>query len=514
MMANDRKIRLAKGHKHKILIAASEIVPFAKTGGLADVAGALPKALKALGHDVRCVMPLYSCVDREAYGIKDTGREAWIDIALCGHRAGIMESVIPGTDIPVYFIENPEFFDREEIYRTPYGEYWDNAERFMFFSRAVVEMIKAVDFKPDVIHCNDWHTSLIPVYLKTAYAWDRNVYGNTATVFSIHNIAYQGVFDRSKLSHAGLPDSLYNMHEMEFYGGVNFMKGGAAFSDIVSTVSRRYCEEVKTPEFGYGLDGLLTARGEDFKGVLNGIDYEVWNPAIDKLLPFYYDMDSLEQKEEIKEELLKENGLNYSPAVPVIGMITRLDDQKGLGFVSAIIEEMMKINLQLVILGTGEERYHSMFWHLRERFPDRIGLNLKFDNRMAHLIYAGCDMFLMPSYFEPCGLGQLISLKYGTVPIVRETGGLADTVRHYNFNKKQGNGFTFQGFNPWDLFLAIRVGVDSFKNRNCWRKIMLNGMKENFSWEHAAAEYVLLYEAALHKVQMRNLEEKKEEEQQ
>lgn len=508
-MAKDRKVRHAKERKYRILIAASEIVPFAKTGGLADVAGALPKALKALGHDVRAVMPRYRCIDERVFGIRDTGKEVDIDIALYGHKGRIKESVLPGTDIPVYFVDNPEFFDRDEIYRTPYGEYWDNAERFIFFSRAVVEMLKVIDFKPDVIHCNDWHTGLIPVYLKTAYAWDRNVYGGTATVYSIHNIAYQGVFDRGKLAHAGLPDSLYNMHEMEFYGGINFMKGGAAFADIVNTVSKRYGEEVKTRDFGYGLDGLLHARGNDFTGVLNGIDYEVWNPAIDKFLPFYYDIDSIEQKEDVKKELLKENGLNYSPAVPVIGMITRLDDQKGLGFIAAIIEEMMKLNLQLVVLGTGEERYHSMFWHLRQRYPERIGLNLKFDNRMAHLIYAGSDMFLMPSYFEPCGLGQLISLKYGTVPVVRETGGLADTVKHYNFNKKQGNGFTFQGFNPWDLFLAIRVGVDAFKNKAVWRKIMTNGMKEDFSWEHAAAEYVRLYEVAMHKVQMRNLEEKK-----
>ena len=261
-MAKDKKIRHAKEHKYKILIAASEIVPFAKTGGLADVAGALPKALKALGHDVRLVMPRYKCIDEAAFGIRDTGREIDIDIALYGHKGRIKEAVIPGTDIPVYFIDNPEFFDRDEIYRTPYGEYWDNAERFIFFSKAVVEMIKAIDFKPDVIHCNDWHTGIIPVYLKTAYAWDRDVYGGIATVYSIHNIAYQGVFDRHKLSHAGLPDSLYNMHEMEFYGGVNFMKGGAAFADMVNTVSKKYSEEVKTPDFGYGLDGLLRSRGE------------------------------------------------------------------------------------------------------------------------------------------------------------------------------------------------------------------------------------------------------------
>lgn len=482
--------------KLKILFAASEVVPFAKTGGLADVAGALPKALRELGHDVRIVMPKYQSINDEKFGIKPTKYAVNVDIALYNHRGEIYESTVPGTDIPVYFIDNPEFFHREELYRTPQGEYWDNAERFMFFSRAAVEMIKEIDFKPDVINCNDWHTGLIPVYIKTIYSGD-DFYKNIKTVYSIHNIAYQGVFDKYKLLHAGFSWDIFTMDKIEFYDMVNFMKGGIVYADKVNTVSEKYREEIMTPEFGYNLDGVLKNRDGDVTGILNGIDYSAWDPKTDKLLYNNYSEENIEVKEEVKKKLLAENGLKYVEGVPLIGLVSRLDDQKGLDFIAAIIDDMMRLNIQFVVLGTGEERYHHLFNHLKSKYPEKLGVNIKFDNKIAHNIYAGSDMFLMPSRFEPCGLGQLISLKYGTVPIVRETGGLADTVKQYNFKTKQGNGFVFPGYNPWDLMHAIRIATDAYKNRTVWKRLMNNGMKQDFAWESSAEHYISLYEKAI-----------------
>lgn len=480
------------------MIAAAEVVPFAKTGGLADVTGALPKALRALGHDVRVVMPKYKKISDEKFNIRETGKEVDVDIALVKHTGTIKETVIPGTDIPVYMIDNTEFFYRDEIYRTPQGEYWDNAERFLFFSRAVVEMCKAIEWAPDVINCNDWHTGLIPVFLKTIYAGDV-FYKDTAAVYSIHNIAYQGCFGKEMLSHAGLPWSIFNMHQLEFYGGINYMKGGIVFSELVNTVSRRYRDEIETPEFGYNLDGVLRARHEDLYGILNGIDYEAWDPMTDKLLPVNYNEKTIEKKEEVKKDLLKELGLKYYPNVPVIGLVSRFDDQKGLDVISRIMEEIMRLNIQFVVLGTGEERYHDMFRYWAGRFPEKLSASIMFDNKLAHNIYAGSDMFLMPSHFEPCGLGQLISLKYGTIPIVRETGGLADTVKSYNFKERKGNGFSYASGLPTDLFHVIRVAADTYRNKTVWRKIQSNGMREDFSWVHSAARYIDLYNAAIEK---------------
>jgi starch synthase len=495
----------SKQRKLKILIAAAEVVPFAKTGGLADVTGALPKSLANIGHDARVVMPLYRKINREKYNITDTGAKVTINIALVDHVGSIFTGVIPGSDVIVYFIENPEFFDREEIYRTPQGEYWDNNERFMFFSKAVLEMIKVIDWVPEIINCNDWHTGLIPVMLKTIYANDP-VLKNVATAYSIHNIAYQGCASKDMMSHAGLPWEIYNMHQLEFYGGINYMKGGIVFSDVVNTVSEKYKEEIKTPEYSYNLEGVLWSRNEALFGILNGIDYTQWDPSTDKLLPVNYTPETIESKEEVKKKLLEEFGLKYYENVPVVGLVSRLDDQKGLDFIAEIAEEMMKLNLQFVLLGTGEERYHHFFNDLQKRYHEKVGAAIKFDNGIAHRIYAGSDMFLMPSRFEPCGLGQLISLKYGTVPVVRETGGLADTIKHYNFKEKKGNGFVFQGYNPWDLFRAIHVAVDTFKNQSVWKKIQQNCMKENFSWDLSAVKYIELYDLAMHNKNLQNAE--------
>jgi starch synthase len=486
--------------KLKILIAATEAVPFAKTGGLADVAGALPKALRKAGHDVRLVMPFYKQIDAEKCGveIKDTGKSVEIDIALVKHTGLIKESTLPGTDIPVYFIDNVEFFHRDELYRTPQGEYWDNPERFMFFSRAIVEMVRVIDWMPDVINCNDWHTGLVPVYIKTIYAWDQ-IYKDVATVYSVHNIAYQGYCGSDRLIHAGFGWDLYTPDKMEYYGGISFMKGGIVYSDVINTVSENYKRELETPEFGFNMEGVLRSRHEDFYGVVNGIDYDVWNPATDKFLNVNYNADSVNLKEEVKKKILFDAGLKYVENVPLLGLVSRLDGQKGLDFIAAIIDDLMRMNLQFVVLGTGEQWYHDMLNNHMKSFPEKMAVMLRFDNKFAHEIYAGSDMFLMPSKYEPCGLGQLISLKYGTVPVVRVTGGLVDTVEQYNFRTKQGTGFLFHGYKPYDFLQAIKIACDTYKNRTVWGRIMENGMKKDFSWDHAASEYVRIYNLAINK---------------
>lgn len=486
--------------KIKVLIAASEVVPFAKTGGLADVTGALPKSLKKLGIDVRVVLPKYKCISEEKFNINDTGKRVIVDIALVKHIGVIKETVFPDTNIPVYFIDNDEFFNRDELYRTPYGEYWDNPERFIFFSRALIEMLKEINFIPDVIHCNDWHTGLVPVYLKTIYKdKDNGIYNNIATVYSIHNIAYQGYTDKEKLSHAGLPWDLFTMDKLEFYGGINFMKGGIVFSDIINTVSENYKKETETPEFGYNLDGVLRSRNGDYFGIINGIDYDIWDPATDKNIEINYNIETLHLKNEMKKILMKEIGLKYVDNVPLLCMVSRLDHQKGIDFIINILDEMFKMNLQFVILGTGDKYYHDILFNFKTRYQEKFSVEFKFDNKLAHKIYAGADIFLMPSYFEPCGLGQLIALKYGTVPIVRAVGGLIDTVKQFNFKTKQGTGFLFYGNNPQDLLQTIRIAIDTYKNKPVWTKIMINGMKKNFSWDRSAEEYVKLYYKAIEK---------------
>ncbi len=485
-----------KNKKLSILFAVSEAVPFAKTGGLADVAGALPKALRELGHDVRIVLPKYRSIDVDAFSIKPAWRSVVIDIASIKHLGEIWECAMPGSGIPVYFVDNAEFFNRPGLYRTEEGEYHDNAERFMFFCRCVVEMLKHLEFRPDILHCNDWHTGLIPVYLKTIYR-DDSFYRPIKTLYSIHNIAYQGVFDREKLSHAGLPWNLFDPRWLEFYGSINYMKGGIVFADTINTVSKRYRDEITTPEFGWGLDGVLRSREKDFFGVLNGIDYSVWDPATDPHLYANYSTDDLENKKSVKKQLLSEQGLPYSESVPLIGMVTRLDDQKGLDFIAAIIEHLMEMEIQLIVLGTGESQYHDMLDHFKWRYPEKLARTIGFDDALAHAIYAGSDMFLMPSHFEPCGLGQMIGLKYGAVPIVRETGGLADTVTHFDPRSMVGNGFVFRGWNPMDLLTVINEAVDVFSNTRLWTQLTVNGMGQHFSWDDSAAEYEGLYRAML-----------------
>jgi len=482
-----------------IIFVASEVVPFAKTGGLADVAGSLPRFVEKLGHSVSIMMPLYAQV-RQNYPEMEQVGEVFFPVGESEREGQIYQSVLPDSSVTVYFIANDRYFDREELYGTHGTDYPDNSERFIFFSRAVVETLLKLDIEADVVHCNDWQTGLIPVYLRTIYNSHEKLRG-TACLFTIHNIAYQGVFWHWDMKLTGLPWSLFNWRELEFYGKLNFMKGGIVFADIINTVSERYAQEIQTEEQGYGLDGVLRYRSDDLYGVLNGIDYSVWNPATDKLIPANYDRGNMAGKKVCKEHLQKRNNLPVSD-VPLIGMITRLAEQKGLDLVAGAIEEMMKRDLQFVLLGTGDKRYHDLFEEIGNRFPEKAGINLTFDNELAHQIEAGADMFLMPSRYEPCGLNQLYSLRYGTVPIVRRTGGLADTITDYSpeaLATGEANGFAFDDYSSEALLATVDRALEVYADKESWRRLVDIGMGQDWSWNRSAKKYVELYEKAIEK---------------
>ena len=486
-----------------ILIASPEVVPFAKTGGLADVVGSIPKPLQKLGHNVAVIMPLYRVA--RATCTKLTSTKAHIEVAV-GQKtvsARIMKSTIPKSRVPVYFVDCPEYYDRAELYGPKGEDYPDNAARFIFFSRAVLETIKALGLDIDVIHCNDWQTALVPVYLKTLYDHEP-AFRKTGTLLTIHNLAYQGLFWHWDMRLTSLSWNLFNWGELEFYGKLNFMKGGLVFSDILNTVSKTYAEEIQTTdEFGKGLEGVLSLRSHDLYGIVNGIDYDVWNPAKDPLIPATYSTGKLAGKAECKKALQRKNALPVA-AVPLIGLIGRLDPQKGLDLVEAIIEDLMKRDLQLVILGTGKERYHKLLGRIAKAYPEKTAVNLTFDNQLAHEIEAGADMFLMPSRYEPCGLNQLYSLKYGTIPIVRRTGGLADTIvdcTPETIASKEANGFSFEAYSPKALLGAIDRALDAYADEKMWKQLMKIGMNQDWSWNRSAKEYEALYEKALQKHQ-------------
>ncbi|OGW06670.1 MAG: starch synthase [Nitrospinae bacterium RIFCSPLOWO2_12_39_16] len=491
----------------KILFASPEMVPFAKTGGLADVSGALPKAIEKLGEDVTVIMPKYQAVDEKKNTLEDTGKKISVPISNRIKEAKIYKGYINSqqsavgsrqSKIPIYFIDKKEYYDRPYLYGTPQGDYPDNAERFIFFSRAILETCKTIGLKPDVIHCNDWQTGMVPVYLKTIYKDDPYL-KDTATLFTVHNLGYQGLFWHLDMHLTNLGWDIFNPEGIEFYGKMNILKGGLVYSDIITTVSRTYSHEIQTKEYGCGLDGVLRKRKDDLYGVLNGIDYEEWNPATDKYIAAKYLKENLSGKWECKKDLLKIYGLKPSKEIPVLSVISRLADQKGFNLVAEIVNELMELDIQFVLLGTGEEKYHKLFEEIGKKYPSKAGIKIGFDNALAHKIEAGADMFLMPSRYEPCGLNQLYSLKYGTIPIVRATGGLNDTVENYNPVTKNGNGFKFAEYSSTALFSAIKTAIDFHKNKTQWNRIMMNAMGEDFSWSHSAREYVELYRKVINK---------------
>ena len=481
-----------------ILFIASEVDPFAKTGGLADVSGALPKAIKNFEHEIRIMMPRYGSINERKGKLHEMMRLKEIEIPVGSktYQASVKSSFIANnnTKIQVYFLDNHSLFGRSGLYVHPdtKKDYADNDERFIFFSRGVLEVLKKLGWQPDIIHCNDWQTGLVPAYLKTLYRNDP-FYRDTKTVFTIHNMAYQGIFPKAVLPKTLLPAEVLSEAGVEANGSLNMLKAGLVFADAVTTVSERYAEEICTSaEFGCGLEGVVSKRKKDLTGILNGIDYGIWDPAVDEYLPHRYDSRTIDLKVENKKALLAKMGLPFNDRIPVIGIISRLADQKGFDLIDEILEAMMKLDLQLVVLGTGEKRYHDLFEKAHKKFPQKVGISLSFNEELAHLIEAGSDMFLMPSRYEPCGLNQMYSLRYGTVPIVRATGGLDDTIEDIS-QSSAGTGFKFKNYNSGELLKTIQRAVQSYQDQPAWRKLMKNGMSKDFSWGSSAKKYIQLY---------------------
>jgi starch synthase len=484
----------------KILFVASEAVPFAKTGGLADVAGAVPRCLAALGHDVALALPYYRST-RERFGSEAGKAVDRLEVDLDGSptRGSLLRTTAPDSDVPVYLVDQPEFFDREGLYGTSEGDHEDNARRFIFFSKAVLQAAKKLDWRPNIYHCNDWQTALLPAELKFGLSSD-SFYRDSRTVLTIHNLAYQGVFDAGAFDLTGLDRAEhFHMGEFEFWDQLNLLKGGLVHADVLTTVSRRYALEIQSTEYGCGLDGVLRQRADRLVGILNGIDYGVWNPATDTHIAANYSPDNLAGKAVCKRALQALSGLPAAD-VPLLGLVSRLADQKGLDLIAEIIERLLSLDVQFVLLGTGDPKYHELFEGIEGSHPDKFRAHLTFDNALAHQIEAGSDMFLMPSRYEPCGLNQLYSLKYGAVPIVRKTGGLADTIANCTpttLGKGSANGFSFASVSPRGLLAAIRRALALYANRPVWRRLMLTGMRQDWSWERSARAYVDVYRAAL-----------------
>jgi len=482
----------------RVLFVTSEAVPFAKTGGLADVAGALPKFLHALGCEVQLVMPYYRIGRKSGLPVEPV--EESLEVTL-GHET-LQADLYQGEltkEVPVYFIGREEFFDREFLYGTPKGDYFDNAERFIFFSKASLAFCRSIGYSPDIIHHHEWQTGLIPAYLKSIYRKDP-LFAPTAVAFTIHNIAYQGLFRKEKLPLTGLPAEMYNPEGIEFWERINFMKAGIVYADVINTVSRKYSEEIQTAEFGYGLEGILKKRSPDLYGILNGVDYQDWDPSHDPHLAARYSPDDLSGKRICKRDLLKEFNLPSSlENVPVLGVISRLADQKGFDLLAEIIETLFSLDIGFVLLGTGEQKYHDLFNRIGRRYPQKAGIRIAYDDRLAHKIEAGADLFLMPSRYEPCGLNQIYSLKYGTIPIVRATGGLEDTIVHYDPASGRGNGFKFVHYDAGEFLQQIETAIRTFHQPEQWKRLLRNAMTADFSWQRSAESYIDLYRRALEK---------------
>lgn len=455
----------------KIVICSSEAVPFAKTGGLADVTGALPLALEKEKQEVIIILPRYKVVDNAKFKLERLNA----DISYCGI----------GKNIKVYFIENEKYFNRDGLYGDKNGDHKDNLDRFAYYCRRSLSLLKEINFKPDIIHCHDWQSSLIPVYLKTIYANDQ-FYKKTRTILTIHNIGYQGIFPKDEFSKLGLDWNLFNVETLEFYGQVNILKGGMVFADIINTVSPTYAKEIETKEFGFGLEGVLNQRRSSVFGILNGLDYDIWNPQTDKFIAKNFSTLDSDGKKKNKEDLQAICKLPKAKALPLFGIVSRLAEQKGFDILVEGIDEICKLGIQIVILGTGEIKYHQILENVVKKYPKVISLNLKFDDPLAHKIYAGSDIFLMPSKYEPCGLGQLIAFRYGTIPLVFKTGGLADTVN-------SSNGFVFNSYNKAGLIKAIKKASVAFADNKKWDVLISQAMNCNFSWAASAKKYLELY---------------------
>ncbi|EOR19854.1 glycogen synthase [Clostridium sartagoforme AAU1] len=470
-----------------ILIVASEAHPFIKTGGLGDVIGALPKALKDLGVDVRVVIPNYRDIKKEIKESLTYIDNFSVNVGWRTQYCGILEYEYDG--VQFYLLDNEYYFKRGGLYG-----YYDDGEKFAFFDRAVLEFIKHIDWVPDIVHCNDWQTGMVPVLHKLEYIKEEK-FKNIKTIFSIHNLFFKGMFSKEVLPELfGYDYEAFNNGSLELYGAVSFLKGAINYADKITTVSKSYAEEIKTPEYGEELDGLLRYRSSVLEGIVNGIDYEEYNPEEDKYIYSKYSIDNIQNKSINKENLQKELGLPVNKDVAMIGLVSRLTHQKGCDLIINILEELLKEEVQVVILGTGDSMYEDGFKSFQNRYPKMVNANIRFSNELAHKIYASSDMFLMPSLFEPCGLGQLIALRYGSVPIVRETGGLKDTVVPYNEYEGTGNGFGFKNYRFDELLNITKYALGIYKDKNKWNSIVRQSMSSDNSWEKSAMEYIRIYD--------------------
>jgi starch synthase len=470
----------------KILFAVSECVPFIKSGGLADVAGALPKELQGLGTDVRVMLPKYQLIPDEYKKQMKKIAEFNVSVGWRNQYCGIEELEIDG--VIYYFIDNEYYFKRSQMY----GDF-DEGEQFAYFNRAILESIKEIDFYPDVIHCHDWHTGMVPFLLNEQYR-EIEGYESIRTVFTIHNLQFQGIFPRGVLGELfGLDDRYYHPDLLEFHGNVSFMKAALISAGKITTVSPTYMEEIQTAYFGEKLDGVLRNRSTDLLGILNGIDNDLYNPETDLSLIKTYGPEDHEARLLNKKQLQRQFELPEEEDIPLMVMVTRLTKQKGLELVRGVFHEIMATGAQLIVLGTGDREFEYFFSHMAAQYPNQCKVFIGFDEDLAHRVYAGADLFLMPSKFEPCGLSQLIALRYGSIPIVRETGGLNDTVNAYNGENGQGNGFTFTSFNAHDMLFTINRALDYYKDKDTWNKLVENVMQMDFSWARSAKIYQQLY---------------------
>lgn len=469
----------------KVLIVASEVSPYAKSGGLGDVTGSLPKALKAKGVDVRVVFPKYRTI-KEEY-LRSCEYISSFDVTLDWRvqKADIFN--IKSADVPTYMIGNDFYFGRGGYYG-----YGDDNERFAFFCKASIEFLDYIDFIPDVIHCNDWQTGPISVYVKDVYS-KLKYFADIKTLYTIHNIQYQGRFTKDTLRMMDLNDGYYVNDKMEFYNTVNYMKAGLLYSDMITTVSETYSKEIQTSQYAYGLEGVLQCRSEFLKGIVNGIDYSLNDPATSTKIYKNFDVNSLENKTANKTALQQELGLPVREDVPMLAVISRLVDQKGINLILQAANELLYKDIQLVVLGTGDSHYEGIFKDLGYRYPDKVSANILFDDTLAQKIYAGSDMFLMPSLFEPCGLGQLFAMSYGTVPIARATGGLVDTIKHYNPETGEGTGFLFMDYDCGGLMWGVNQALEVFYDKEKWNGLVKNAISERFSWDNSAEQYIELY---------------------
>jgi starch synthase len=473
-----------------IAFAASECVPYSKTGGLADVVGALPHALAALGHQVSVYLPRYrqtKLSDADTVVASVTvpfdDKYRFCSVVAAGSKAGVK----------FYFVDYPPYFDRESLYGTSAADYPDNAERFALFSRAVLEASKILGV-PNIFHCHDWQTALVPIMLRTFYTEDP-AFAQTGTVFTIHNMGYQGLFPPETLPLLMLPWDLFTISKMEFFGQVNFLKGALVYSDFVTTVSKKYSQEIQTTEYGFGLEGVLRNRAATVTGILNGVDYDEWSPQTDKFIAAKYSPQDLSGKQKCKRDLLNAFGVtSASPEIPVIGIVSRFAAQKGFDLIAQIMDRLALEDMIVVTLGTGDKLYEEMFQRLNKQFPNKIAIKVAYDNTIAHKIEAGADMFLMPSRYEPCGLNQIYSVKYGTVPIVRATGGLDDTIEPWDARSGKGTGFKFTDYTGESLLLTIKQALSAYHDQTSWQTLMRNGMARDFSWGASAREYGKIYD--------------------